>query len=87
MSARPRKIPEAYRPAARIALLAGWRIERTARHLAWTSTAGTVVITASTPGGPRTRSNDLAELRRAGLPALRRPRKAKAPARRKEAAR
>lgn len=87
MSARPRKIPEAYRATARAALRAGWRIERTARHLAWTSPAGTVVITASTPGGPRTRSNDLAELRRAGLPPMRRPRKAKAPARRNEVGR
>ena len=87
MSARPRKIPEAYRAAARVAQRAGWRIERTARHLAWTSPAGMVVITASTPGGPRARRNDLAELRRAGLPSLRRPRKAKASARRGEAAR
>jgi hypothetical protein len=86
VSARPRKIPEAYRAAARVALLAGWRIDRTARHLAWTSPAGTVVITGSTPGGPRARLNDLAELRRAGLPPLRRPRYAKA-VRRGEAAR
>jgi hypothetical protein len=52
-----------------------------------TSPAGTVAITASIPGGPRARRNDLAEPRRAALPPLRRPRKAKAPARRKEAAR
>lgn len=90
MSGRPRKIPEAYRAAARAALRAGWTIERTSRHLAWTTPAGTVVITASTPGGRRTRLNDLAQLRRAGLPALktlRRPRCAKASARRGEPAR
>jgi hypothetical protein len=87
VSARPRKIPEAYRGAARAALRSGWTIERTARHLAWTSPSGTVVITGSTPGGPRARLNDLAELRRAGLPALRRPRYAKDPARRGEPAR
>jgi hypothetical protein len=46
-----------------------------------------VVVTASAPGGRRARRNDLAELRRAGLPALRRPRYAKASARREEAAR
>jgi hypothetical protein len=87
VSARPRKIPEDYRAAARAAVLAGWTIERTSRHLAWTSPAGTVVITGSTPGGRRARLNDLAELRRAGLPAPRRPRYAKNPARRQEAAR
>jgi hypothetical protein len=90
MSGLPRKIPEAYRAAGRAALRAGWTIERTARHLAWTSPAGTVVITGSAPGGRRTRLNDLAELRRAGLPALKslpRPRSAKASARRPEPAR
>lgn len=83
----PRKIPEAYRAAARAAVRAGWRIERTSRHLAWTSPAGTVVITASTPGHRSTLLKDLAELRRAGLPSPRRPRRAKDPARQQEAAR
>lgn len=87
MSGRPRKVPEAYRAAARAALRAGWRTGRAARHPARTSPAGTVVVTASAPGGRRARRNDLAELRRAGLPALRRPRYAKASARREEAAR
>ena len=81
----PRKMPEAYRAAARAALRAGWRIERTTRHLAWISPAGTVVITASTPSHRSTLLNDLAELRRAGLPSLRRPRRAKASARRETA--
>lgn len=67
MNGLPHKIPEAYRPAARAALRAGWRIERTTRHMAWTSPAGAVVITASTPGGHRARLNDLAHLCRAGL--------------------
>jgi hypothetical protein len=84
----PRKMPEAYRATARAALRAGWRIERTTRHLAWTSPAGTVVITASTPGDRRARLNDLAELPRAGLPPLRGPHHVKASAgRREEAAR
>jgi hypothetical protein len=88
MSGQPRKIPEPYRAAARAALRAGWRIERTARHLAWTSPSGTVVITAPAPGGPRARLNDLAGLRRAGRPAWRRPRRpTKASARREGVAR
>jgi hypothetical protein len=87
VSGLPRKVPKAYRPAARAALRAGWRAGRTARHPARTSPAGTVVITAPAPGGRRARLNDLAGLRRAGLPALRRPRYAKASARREEAAR
>lgn len=87
MSALPRKFPEAYRAAGNAALRAGWTIERTSRHLAWKSPSGTVVITASTPGGRRTRLNDLAQLRRAGLPALRRPRYAKASARREATSR
>jgi hypothetical protein len=87
VSGLPRKFPEAYRAAGRAALSAGWQIERTARHLAWKSPAGTVVITASTPGRRRARLNDLAELRRAGLPLLRRPRYAKASGRRAETAR
>jgi hypothetical protein len=62
-------MPEAYRRAARSAVRAGWLIERTARHLAWTSPAGQRVITPSTPGDRRGYRKDLARLRRAGLPA------------------
>ena len=87
MSGMPRKIPEAYRQAARAAVRAGWRIERTTRHLAWTTPAGVRIITPSTPGDRRGYRHDLARLRRAGLPAPRRPRYAKASARRQEATR
>ena len=65
----PRKIPEAYRRAARAAVRAGWRIERTTRRLAWISPAGQRVITPSTPGDRRGYRKDVARLRRAGLPA------------------
>jgi hypothetical protein len=63
------KMPEAYRQAARIAVRAGWRIERTTRHLAWINPAGQRVITPSTPGNSRGYRKDVARLRRAGLPA------------------
>jgi hypothetical protein len=65
----PRKMPEAYRHLARAAVRAGWRIERTARHLAWISPAGLRIITPATPGDSRGYRNSLAALRRAGLPA------------------
>jgi hypothetical protein len=65
----PRKMPEAYRRLARAAVRAGWRIERTTRHLAWTSPAGARVITPSTPGDSRGYRKDAARLRRAGLAA------------------
>jgi hypothetical protein len=63
----PRKMPEAYRRLARAAVRAGWRIERTARHLAWISPAGHRVITPATPSGRRGFRDDKARLRRAGL--------------------
>jgi hypothetical protein len=87
VSGMPHKIPEAYRQAARVAVRAGWRIERTTRHLAWTTPTGVRIITPSTPGDRRGYRDDLARLRRAGLPVLHRPRNAKASARRQEAAR
>ena len=69
MSGLPRKIPKAYRAAPRATLRAGWRIERTTRHLAWTSPTGNRVITHP-HGDRRAYRNSLARLRSAGLLAL-----------------
>jgi hypothetical protein len=71
----PRKMPESYRRIARVAVRAGWRIERTARHLAWVSPAGQRVISPATPSDHRSSRDLAAGLRRAGL--VTRPRQAR----------
>jgi hypothetical protein len=69
------RLPEPYRKLAQAARLAGWRIERTARHLAWISPAGQRVITPATPGDRRSPHKARASLRRAGLVTSPHPRK------------
>jgi hypothetical protein len=66
MSRSRLRIPEPYRPAAKIARALGWSIVMTGRgRLKWTAPDGTVVLTAATPSsGSR---EDRAKLRRAGL--------------------
>jgi len=62
------KIPESYRSVARKAKRQGWTITGTrGRHLAWTSPAGAVVYTPSSPSDSRGYRNTVALLRRAGL--------------------
>jgi len=64
---KPRRLPEACRGLARRAVRAGWRIERTHRHLAWISPAGQRIITPATPGDQRSVRHLTVQLRRAGL--------------------
>jgi hypothetical protein len=65
----PRKIPDAFRAAARRADAAGWTITyRGSGHLAWKPPSGRMVFTPATPSDPRGMRNALAKLRRAGLP-------------------
>lgn len=61
------RIPEPYRPLAKIARKAHWSIVMTGKgHLKWTSPEGTVVLTAASPSAAGA-LQDRKKLRRAGL--------------------
>lgn len=59
------RIPPHLRPIAATARKAGWRIERTRRHLKWIAPDGRIHITGSTPGVGYGHTNDLYTLRKA----------------------